>query len=57
MSGDHVDQVEPDEADTMRDWIMEQHDSEAPVGEMTDAEVLNYVDEAYGGVDAWRADA
>lgn len=55
--GDHVDSVEPYEADTMRKWIVEQHDSEANVREMSDAEVLAYVDGAYGGVDAWRADA
>lgn len=47
----------PYEADRMRDWIMEQHDSETPVSAMTDAEMYDYVDKTYGGVDAWRADA
>lgn len=54
---EHVDSVEPYEADTMREWITQQHDSEANVAAMSDEEVLDYVDRAYGGIEAWRADA
>lgn len=52
-----TDQVEPYEADAMREWIRCSHDSEVDTASMTDAEVLDYVDKAYGGLDAWRADA